>query len=471
MHDLRSLLIEHQVISISGRTPLVLLGLEAVSPEPVELYIAIDLSDSFSELTRLISHTKKLLNLLPMDWPVSIFALSTPYAVSCQGLRILDLVKADNWLSELCVNTHILTSSKRRGSFLRPVLEAIVEINSSNRRLLLVLTDGEFTDFGAIDVPTSVEVVCIVPNTSHANRDSQKPISNNLSILEFRDPRLDEIIARYTNSFFGSVVIEPLIDVSAHDKLYRITGEGDVISWPSAPSHIVNLASGKKFLLFDGSVEDVQLIRWKISPCSNQSFKVLQSTLSAMHRNLDIEESVVRYFTQSQTDSINELICWTKRGDEQFKCLVEEFRKADVFATQGKSWIDEGGSLRVFSSIAGAPSATPFSRSQYSALLAIMVQCFDTGDPLHIGLFSLRRDKRIAIHFDSDSSCHQLLATRNIKIRFDGNIYRWLLDTAEYKDTEIQVADELEYYASEKIDLPLNHPDGSVTALFSGNLI
>ena len=470
MHDFPVPIIEHQVISITGRSPMVLLGLEAATPEQMEVSIALDLSDSFGELSKLIGHAKKLLNLLPKDWPVSIFALSSTDTISRQSLRLHNLIETDNWISDLCSSTHLSSLSKRRGSFLRPVLEAIEVMNISTRRLLIVLTDGKFSDFGEFELPAGLEVVCITPNAVRTSREIQKLIPINFSVLKMQDPQLDRIIASYTHPFFGPVVIDPILDISDFDKLYKVIGEGNVISWKSMQKHIINLASGRHFFLYDGSLEDAQSIRWQMRSCSNQSVNIIQSSLPATQRHSDIEEHIFRYFTRAHSDSINDVIYWSKKGDDHFNFLIEEFEQASILATQGKGWINENGSLQVFSKIASAKSATGCFRSQYSAMLAIMVQCSQTGSPIHIGLFSLRRDKRIAIQFRSDAPCHQLLASQDFSIRFDEDIYRWVLFKTGSKDAEIRDFAELEYYASEKIFVPLSHPDGLVTALFSGNL-
>jgi hypothetical protein len=463
-------LIDHHVISITGRSPVVVLGLEATTPEQVEISIVIDLSDSCGDLSKLISHAKKLLSLLPRDWPISIFSLSSPDAISRPGLRLLDFIESDNLLLELCNNTRVISVSKRRGSFLRPVLETIGGVNPSTRRLLVVLTDGEFSDFGEFDIPARLEVVCILPNSFQTASELRKPILDGFTVLEMQDPQLDKIIASFTHPFFGPVVIEPILNTSMLDNLYRFVGDGKFIKWSSSTSHIVNLASGRQLFLFDGSLEDAQLIRWQIKSCFNQSIRILQSSTATIQPLPGIEELITRQFNPSQTDSITELICWSKRGDDQFSVIAEQFEQASILAAQGRSWINEKGNLQVFSNFAALTPITEGSRPQYSALLAIMVQCDQTGSPLHIALFSLRRDKNPAIRFQVDAPYNQLVANQNLSIRFDDSRYRWILESSGSKDAEAPFTAELEYYASEKLVVPLSHPNGSVTALFSGDV-
>jgi hypothetical protein len=285
-----------------------------------------------------------------------------------------------------------------------------------------------------------------------------------------QDPQLDKIITSFTHPFFGPVVIEPILNASMLDNLHRISGEGKVIRWSSSPSPIVNLASGRQVFLFDGSLKDAQAIRWKIKSCFNQSIRILQSTTAKIQPHPGIEELITRQFNPSHTDSVVELICWLKRGDDQFSAISEQFEQASILATQGRSWINEKGSLQVFSNFATSKPVTEGSRPQCSALLAIMVKCDQTGSPLHIALFSLHRDKNPAIQFQADAPYNQLVANQSLSIRFDDNRYRWILESSGSKDAETPITAELEHYVSERLVVPLSHPNGSVTALFSGDI-
>jgi hypothetical protein len=463
-------LIDHQVISIQGRSPMLLLGFEAAAPEPVEIALAIDLSDSCGELSKVFAQTKKLLRQLPSDWPVTIFSLSSPQAISRYGLRLHDLSEAEDWLKELCVDTNVFRVCKRMGSFLRPVLESIAASNGLSRRLLIVLTDGRLSDFGDLNVPANLEVVCIVSNADHTESRLRRPNLGQVKILETRDVQLERVIARYAHPFFGRVIIEPKVDASMLKRFYRIDGDGRIFDWLRMPNHIVNLSSGRQFVLFDGSIEEAQSIRWQIKSSIIESIKILQGSIATVQPQEILERRIVNHFTQSHSETKNELICWLKSGDTQFASLTEQFEQARNLATQGKSWIDADGNMLVFLHTSGIKSTNEAGRSQHHSILAIMVQCIQTGSPRHVALFSLSRDKRPALQFHPDSPINQLVASQLISIEFDESRYRWILVTLGPNDDSPQKTVELEYYSAEKLPFPLSHPSGSVTALFSGNL-
>ncbi len=463
-------LIDHQVISIQGRSPMLLLGLDVATPEPVEIALAIDLSDSCGDLSKVFAHTKKLLKQLPGDWPITFFSLSSPRAISRDGLRLNDLSEAENWLKELCVDTNVFQVCKRMGSFLRPVLESIAVSNGLSRRLLIVLTDGRLSDFGELDIPANLEVVCIVSNAEHTESGLRRLSLGQIKIFEMRDVQLERVIARYAHPFFGQVIIEPRVDASMLARFYRIDVDGRIIDWLRMPNHIVNLASGRQFVLFDGSVEEAQSIRWQIKSCLNESIKILQGSITTLQPQQIIERKIVRHFTQSQSETTNELICWLQSGDNQFNSLAEQFQQASNLATQEKSWIDADGNMLVFLHSSDIASTTEVARSKHHSILAIMVQCVQTGSPRHVALFSLCRDKRPAIQFHPDSPINQLVTAQRFSIEFDESRYRWILVALGPNDGKSEKIVELEYYAAEKLTLPLSHPSGLVTALFSGNL-
>jgi hypothetical protein len=183
-----------------------------------------------------------------------------------------------------------------------------------------------------------------------------------------------------------------------------------------------------------------------------------------------LEREIVHHFTQSKSETKNELVCWLHSGDHQFTSFAEQFEQACNLATQGKSWTDDDGKMLVFSLAEGTKFDTESPCSQHHSILAIKVQCVQTGSPLHVALFSLSRDKRPAFQFHPDSPMNQVVSTERIAIEFDESRYRWILVTFGPNEDSPRNAVELEYYAAEKVDLPLRHPSGTVTALFSGNL-
>ncbi len=449
---------------------MVLLGLGITPPETVDIALAFDLSDSCIDLSKILGHVKKLLRLLPSDCPLSLFTLSSPHAISRSGLRLQDLNEAENWQKEICIDTNFLTVGKRRGSFLRPVLETLNVANVSRRRLLIVLSDGRFNDFGYLDIPASLEILCIVPNAAQATSGIQRPTLGQVTSVEIQNVEIEKIIARYAQPFFGPVIIEPKLDASKLDKFYRVDADGRIINWLRSPNHIVNLALGRQFLLFDGSIEDAQLIRWQIKSCSNESTKILQGSKVTLQPQPILEGKISQHFTQRPTESINETICCLHSGDAQFNCLVEQFEQASDLATQGKPWVDDDGSLQVFSHLEDTKHYAGEAQRQQHAIVAVMVQCRQTGAPLHLTLFSLSREKRPSLQFTPESPSNQLVAVKRISIEFCESRYRWILIITETSNRESQQTTELEYYAAEKLALPLNHPDGIATVLFSGNL-
>ncbi len=449
---------------------MLLLGLEVAPPEAVEVVLAIDVSDSCGDLSKVFAYAKKQLKQLPSNWPLKIFSLSSPQAISRCGLRLLDLIEAESWLNELCVDTSFLSIGKRLGSFLRPVLETLTVAKSFDRQLLIVLTDGRFSDFGVLEVPASLEIVCIVPNAAHTLTALRRGILRQGKILNMHDVQLDKIIASYANPFFGPVVIQPKVDASMLDRFYRVDIEGRIIDWQSMPNHIVNLASGRQFLLFDGTVEDAQSIRWQIKSCSNETIKILQGSKAALQPHPILEKKIIQHLTQADSKSTNEVICWLQSGDDRFISLAEQFKQANNLATQGKGWIDDDGKMQVFYDLEDIKAVSDNYRRQHHAILAIMVQCRQTGSPLQIGLFSLSRDMRPSLQFHPESPSSQLVAAQHISIGFDESRYRWILNTHEPNDGMSIKATELEYYASEKLVLPLSHPSGVITVLFSGNI-
>jgi hypothetical protein len=462
-------LLDHQVIPIPGRSPMLLLGLKVAPPESVEIALAIDLSDSCGDMSKVFAYVKKLVKQLPNDWPLIIFSLSSPHAICRGGLRLLDLIKAENWLNELCDGTSVLNVGDRKGSFLRPVLETLASDNVLKRRLLIVLTDGRLSDFGDLEVPANLEIVCIVPNATHSVSGLRRPILSQVKMLEMRDVQINRVFAGYAHPFFGLVVVEPKLDVSMLGKLYRVDLDGRLTDWLHKPQ-VFNLSSGRQFVLFDGSVEDAQSIRWQIKSCVNESIKVLQGSKATLEPQPILERKIVHHFTQSHSESTNELICWLQYGDEQFDSLAEQFDQACNLATQGKGWIDDNGKMKVFSQFADTKSFIKGTRSQYHAILAVMIKCCQTGAPRHMALFSLSRDKRPSLQFHPDLPSNQLVAARHISITFDENRYRWILGTLPPNDEKSKETTELEYYAAEKLILPLSHPSGPVTILFSGDL-
>lgn len=462
--------IDYQVISIAGKPPMVLLGLEVLPPKTLEVVLAIDLSDSCSDLSKLISYTQKLLGQLPSDWPLQIFRLSSPVAISRPNLRLQDFCESTHWQKELCVGLDSQRSLARTGSFLRPITEALSAAQNTSEKLLIILTDGQLGDFGQIDLPSDVDVIGLMPLSARENRLTKALINEQVQILCMQDIQVDQRINQYTHPFFGPVIVEPDSKSACHDRLHRVDAEGRLTSWAHRPNQIFNLALGRHYVLFDGSIEEAQMIRWELKSCSNESVHVSQCRELAICIDPILVNKIVANLAQSTSRIANEIICWLKHDHPEFSSIRGQFQIALGLVDEGKAWIDDNGKMLVFTEISGASLFTDDGKSKHHGLVAISVTSSENSTPSQIGLFALNRDHNPAFAFQPGELCGGLLTTDNSGIYFDQRRNRWMLARNTLPDSAGQILNELEYYAAERLDIPITHPDGAVTVLFSGNL-
>lgn len=462
--------ISHHIIPIADRTPVLLLGFDVTPPEPVEIALVIDQSDSCGDLSKLFSYTQKLLAQLPSDWSLTLFRLSSTEIISRPGLKLRQLCESSDWSRELCVDRGVHQTGARRGSFLRPVLERLKTLESNDRRLLLVLTDGKFGDFGRVEIPAGTDVIAILPGSVPDELGSRKPIEKQIKILSMQDPEMDHIFAGFTHPFFGPVVVQPKSDSQDTDRFYRVDSDGRLTAWSRIPHHILNLAGVQQFVLFDGTLDEFQPMQWELKSCASGSRTILSGSQIARRPQRSFEKKIVDSFTRGISGTQSDAICWMKRGESHFVSLDQQFRIATTLADQAESWVDNDGKTRVFSNLANLSLVSEDGRCRHHAILVIAVVSPETKETLQVGLFSLHRDQNPAWQIQPESSLNDMTTNDTLSIRFDSSRYRWFLSTKSARVDGQEILTELSYYESEPIQHAIAHPDGDVIVLFSGQL-
>lgn len=459
--------IDHQLIPRSGLTPLILFGLEVRPPETIDVILVIDLSDSFGDPSRAFSYIKKSLIQLPGEWNLKIFRLSSPEEISRPGLRLSDLRLPGDGFQHLCQEQIEYRSISRTGSFLRPVFESVGNLPSHPPKLMIIISDGQIGDFGKIDPPQATEIIGVIPNRQ--GKKSSRPIEKQMSFFELQDPKLDRAIAKYAHPYYGPVTIDLTLDQVDAEKIFRIDPDGRPIKWSSLPNHVFNFASGRQHVLADCAFEQSQSIRWEVKSCRNDAIRFLQGSRPAKFENEELHRRVIEQFNLSLDRIPNRLICWLSHSDPGFDRCNEQFKIARDLAANKEPWIDHANGLRVFLNFGETSLTYDNGLSKYQALLVLSVSSPVTNQPTHLAAFALRRDHNPAICFRPDADITGLTSEQTVEIKFDEGTHRWVLISSGGEILGRQ-ANELEFYAAEKLPLPITHPDGIVTVLFSGNL-
>ncbi len=140
------------------------------APSIYTVCIVVDCSDSYRDGIKELGALRRAIAPFPANWPVHFFKLSNTELVATQTISEFCFGEAhverilENELSEI--------PSQFRGSFLRPCVESIAAIRSTELhptdRLVFVLSDGQFTDFRPI-LPPDWMTLRVVSNSAPAN--------------------------------------------------------------------------------------------------------------------------------------------------------------------------------------------------------------------------------------------------------------------------------------------------------------
>nr|WP_143548221.1 hypothetical protein [Rhodopirellula sp. SM50] len=459
-------LIAYRVVPVAGRTPVVLLRVEVAEPATKSVAIVLDFSDSCVSLEKQLELLRKLLGTLPPSWPLAIYCLGNPDPIGNPANSLASFLDCSNPIRDLCDDRMLDQRFRGRGSFIRPCLEGICGHLGQNASkgdcLVFVLTDGQFSDFGAINVPSSLDVVAITP-TSVSAASTMFP-RDCIQFFDVRDQKIDSVIGRHRLPFFGPVrieLLEPTVDLAT---VFRVAPGDRLINWNSIHNHSVNLAAGNLHLVVDADLSVAKKLRWKITSLVTQETCVLATEDEAIPSESHIEKVVSTHFSSLRNgEDVSYLFRFTEQSSDMPEACAA-FDAALCLANSSAPWIDEAGKMRVLQNPVLTAMCEEHGNARCDAMLLLCTSRKSDDRAHEVLALGLSRSNEFGFRINSGDRLGESVATADFSIRFDRSHYRWMLQIADANPQE------LEYYASEVLSLPISHSENEIIAVFSGNL-
>lgn len=445
--------------------PLALVSIDVATPPDQGLSLVLDFSDSCESLDKQTGILRKLLAHLPGTWPLTIYRLSSPDPVGRPHLTIQDFVDSEHVANDLLSDRSAVDDGRLAGSFLRPCLEAasagLGPGSKGSRHPVFVLTDGHFTDFGHLQIPSGLDVVALTSSEQDADVLTD-PLSN-LQRYYIRDPKLDAIIRPYQYPFYGPVEVELPDETIEPGMLYRVEPDGRIVDWVNLQSHIFNLSAGPGRILVAGAATRIDHLRWTVTPCDSRSHSVLVKATVAVDLKIPQAERIVEALTTARDQSAFDFVFDTQNDTKLLPSAAQAFERLHIYAVDSKAWTEDNGTL----SDVGSPEIHDLlshnGRPNHDAMLLLQVQDSGSGNADRVIAIGLYQDRHPSLQVDAGEELAGLGTPLALTIDYRDRDNRWYL-TIDGNDHE------LEYYESEQLELPLQAPGRTINAVFSGCL-
>ena len=458
--------LDYRLIPVPNRAPVVLLGIEVAEPAKRRITLVLDFSDSCTTIEKQVDLLRKLFKELPSSWPFDVYRLSSPESIGKQNLTILDFLECKDVVVDLCTESSALHDCRGMGSFLRPCVEDLYLQLGPNAAekccLVFVLSDGDFTDFGHLEVPASLDIVAITAgNPSAKQKTTHTGIIPSFHVM---DRRIDSVLKRHRRPFFGPVKIEMLGTTIDPQSVYRVEPDGRLTQWSRIANPIFNLAAGRCNILLDADLTIAANQRWKIRSLATSSELILSAVSATTKLDLGLEKRIAAQFTlEKNDDSIIYLFRFSK-DSESFHLACDAFTDARRLTEGSLEWATEEGRLNVFQSPLLVPFCSREGIPNCDAMVAVQTTNSTTNEASEVMAIGLYRTRNPALRLAAGDKIGDLVATKEFSISFDSKLYRWILTVCG------ESSYELEHYTSEPITLPIVHPKYEATTIFSGNL-
>lgn len=456
--------IVYRLLPVSGRSPVILLKIEAIQPPPKRIVIILDLSDSCHNIEKQLAELSKLLKDLPSSWPVDIYRLSNSTPIGKDGLTLFDFLESKNFPGDLCNDRSSIESGSQSGSFLRPCLEGIhSRMNAGTLEkgcLVISLGDGDFSDFGRLPVPDSLDIVSIITGGSGGPYESSRP--DIVPCFHFQDHKLDRVIKQYQFPFWGPVKIQVTSPLPPTHAVYRVESDGQLTNCTSLENQVFNLSTGPCYILIDPEQSIPDTLKCRVISCTFSTDVVLNGIAETQVFDTSLEKSITEQFSGDLSSKGPIILLNVKQGSDLFETVCNAYKSALELAQKTEAWIDECGTIIIDAMQGITELCDEGGKPKCDGM--ILIQCQDLASVVQVMAVSLLRSRNPALHLKHGDKIGDFTVEQDVTVDFVQKMNRWVLTTEGEPF-------ELNYYGSEVIKLPLvNNQLQSPKVIFSGNL-
>ena len=431
-----------------------------------------DLSDSCPSMKNEFEAMKRLVGELPRTWPVWFYSLSSAQELDVGGSHTVgDLQDGSYAPVDILRDRERLDIGRKRGSFLRPPLEAIL-VRAKNDGLaamfVVVLTDGELTDAAQVQVPAECRVVGIMPKQGDGQRRHWSRVLPGSPLLSLEDRRLDEVTQSTSNPFHGRCQLKWSFSDGRAVAVKTYQREDDLWREVTESSMECNLAAESAFLLFD--LQFAQASALRLSCTSARTGK--RATLPVGPDNALIDPHTLQSLSESlrrASQPLGEVLVDISFGAQGFQDVWQQYVQAHDLAVRREPWVDASGKLVAFAStLSGASVQRLPGPGAYQAVICIASHAPALTCPpgCRIVLIGLNRAGRPALRWKQHQALPVGAPLMDVEMSYHRMEGRWML-RLDGRDPR-----ELEPNGSQKIeDCILADADRPCSVLFSGDLV
>ena len=449
-----------------------LLEVRCTRPTANAVVFVCDLSDSCPSMKNEYEAVRRLVSDLPRTWPVWFYALS-----ACQEIdptaqhTVADLQDGVFVAADILRDRSRLETARRRGSLLRPALEAIAARRHKEglaSALIIVLTDGELLDAAPLTVPAQCRLVGVAPTQTGTPRQHWNRVLPGALLATLDDRRLDQIFQTTSNPFFGRCELSwtssegspvPVRCYDASDGSWRELAQ---------PLTECNLATGPAYLLLELPLEKASLLR--ITCTALRSRQRVSLPLDATTPRVDAATvQLLRDSLSRASQPVGEVLLDISSDHPEFAALWQDFTQAHNLARTRQRWVDAAGKVIAFPTaqehqlLRHTPGPSTYQAIVCMASVPPGQSCPQNGRLLLIGL---NRKARPALRWKQQQVLPFGTPLTDVEINFDRMEGRWLLRLGKQEPCE------LEPNGSQIIDEALlSGTQGPWCIVFSGELV
>lgn len=432
----------------AGRRSRLLFRLAALcAPKVNAISVIVDCSDSYDKAIQEIGTLRKAVSRWPADWVVHFFKLSNSDLLATQ--KIADFCKGEDCV-ERYLESHLNPIPPQcRGSFLRPCIEAIARQKSTESdpvdQIVIVLGDGQFTDFLPVALPDGTRLVVIssVSNTNGVIFDHMQ--WGTRSVLNF----FNSCIPHFDGEI--SLVVR---GAPAGARFFSVTN-GTLQEWGKPGECTVDLRpSANSTFLIDCEPELAMELSWWIRSAGELvrlpapvagDFPDVSDIRNAVYTGLQNVKQKQPFHTLFES--------WTGRANHhEFQAF---FSAAEFAAKKRIKW----NATEVSSRFAELVRSSGSSQDAYlDAVLVVAAQTQGASGPEN--LIAIGLNKSIGLRMNQGDRLGRFLVQKSFIMSFDSERRRWRFRVDDQQDSELGAT-------SQQMGLPISCESFDVIVLFS----